>query len=291
MADTHGSDAAPCLPAGDLTVELEVAGLCLRLRGFPVAEEPFLPEHYPGFYRVGESAEAQLVVDCQLDDSGLLFPLPPKGDPPLVVVEEPEPSRIETRGNWHEGSFDLERGTGRVRFTSSAPLSFRMSLENFLRVAFANLLLRSDACLVHAAALVEADGRVDVYFGLSGSGKSRIVELCPERPALSDDLVVLRLDEAGALVAERVPFYGLFASTLRAEGRYAVRHLLRVEPGSRHRLASLSTALAAARLRACMPFLRADDPRPLELATRLVRAHPAETLDFADDPGFRELLG
>lgn len=290
MADRHRSDAAPCLPAGNLTIELEVAGLSLCLRGFPVAEEPFLPRHYPGFYRLGESGRAQLVVDCELDDSGLVLPLPPKDEPPLVTVEEPEPSRIETRGNWHEGSFDLERGTGRVRFTSNAPLAFRMSLENFLRVAFANLLLRSDACLVHAAALVEDDGRVDVYFGLSGSGKSRIVELCPERPALSDDLIVLRLDPAGALVSERVPFYGLFESTLRAEGRHAVRHLLRVERGDRHRLAPLPTPLAAARLRACMPFLRADDLRPLELATRLVRAHPAEALDFADDAGFRELL-
>lgn len=291
MSDPHDSDAVPGLVAGDLTVELDVAGLRLRLRGFPVAEQPFLPDHYPGFYRVGESGTAQLVVDCTLDDTGLLLPLPRDGEPPEVIVDEPAPSRIETRGNWHEGSLDLARGVGSVRFTSLAPLAFRMSLENFLRVAFANLLLRHEACLVHAAALLEGDGLVDVYFGLSGSGKSRVVELCPERPALSDDLVVLRLDGEEALVAERVPFYGLFPSTLRAEGRYAVRHLLRVQHGNRHELTPLPTSLAAARLRACMPFLRADDLRPLELATRLVRAHPVEALEFADDPGFRDLLG
>ena len=177
-----------------------------------------------------------------------------------------------------------------MRFCSAAPLAFRMSLENSLRVAFANLLLRHGACLLHAAALVEDDGRCDVFFGLSGSGKSRIVECCPERPALSDDLIVLRLDEAGALIAERVPFYGLFPSTLRAEGRYPVRHLLRIEGASSNARSPMPAALAAARLRACMPFLSAADPRPLELAARIVRAHPAETLDFAGAAGLSDLL-
>ena len=98
------SDATDRLPPGDLSIEVEVAGLCVRLRGFPVAERPFLPQHYPGFYHLSRGGPAQLVIDCVLDESGLdesglLLPLPSAGDPPPVEVAETSPGRIETRGN------------------------------------------------------------------------------------------------------------------------------------------------------------------------------------------------
>ena len=276
--------------AGEIDVDFEVAGLVLRLRGFPVAAEPFLEQHYPGFHRLDGAGPAALELEASLAEEGLLLPLPAEGEPPSVEVEEPEADRLRTLSHWHEAELDLAAGRGRVRFRSASEVAFRMSLENLLRVAFANLLLRREGCLVHAAAITTGDGRADVFFGLSGSGKSRLVELCRDRPALSDDMVALRLGPDGTLIAERVPFHGEFPSSLREGGRFPVRHLLRAQRGEVHELRTIPAALQAARLRACLPFLRPEDPRALDLAARLVAAHPAAELEFTDDAGFRRLL-
>jgi hypothetical protein len=277
-------------PAGELNVDFEAAGIRLRLLGFPVAAELFLEQHYPGFHHVGSQAPAALVLQASLSEQGLLVPLPPEGEPPVVEVEETRSGRLLTRSHWHEAELDFASGRGAVSFRTAEPTAFRMSLENFLRVAFANLLLRRGACLVHAAAVTTGDGRADVFFGLSGSGKSRLVELLPDRPALSDDMVALVLGADGTLVAERVPFHGEFPSGLREAGSFPVRHLLRAQRGEAHELRSIPAALQAARLRACLPFLGPDDERALELAARITAAHPAAELEFADDAGFLRLL-
>lgn len=285
-----GSDRRLARAASERAVDFEIAGAVLRLRPFPVEPSPFLEEHYPGFHRVDGTGPAELEVTVSLTEAGLLLPLPPSGEPPAVVVEESAPGRLSTRSHWHEAELELEAGRGAVTFRSLTRSAFRMSLENLLRVAFAKLLLRRGACLVHAAAVTTGNGRVDVFFGLSGSGKSRLVELLPDRPALSDDMVALVMEPDGELIAERVPFHGEFPSGLREAGRFPVRHLLRVQRGEVHELRRMPAALQAARLRACLPFLRPDDAGAMELAARIVAAHPAGELEFADDPGFLRLL-
>ncbi|MEM7244196.1 MAG: hypothetical protein AAF533_02565 [Acidobacteriota bacterium] len=277
----------PELPRAELSVTFEVAGVRVRLDRFPVAAS-FLEEHYPGFHVVDGADDVQLVVSCSLRLGEAVIPLPKDGSPALVPVDV-DGGRLLTRSHFHEAMLDLAAGHGEACFTTLGPHHFRMSLENLLRVTFANLLLERRACLVHAAALVDGD-IAHVLFGLSGSGKSRLVELVPERPTLSDDLVVLQVDEAEAAWSERVPFYGEHPPTERRGGRYRVATLSALERGDTHRREPLPRPLQVARLRACLPFLDPTDPRPLDLVRQLTESLDPKRLVFADDAGFWDLL-
>ena len=73
---TDASQMPERLPPGDLTVTFEVAGLRVRLDRFPVAEAPFLPHHYPGYYSLGEGP-ADLAVGCQVREGGTIVDTPP----------------------------------------------------------------------------------------------------------------------------------------------------------------------------------------------------------------------
>jgi hypothetical protein len=157
-----------------------------------------------------------------------------------------------------------------------------VALENLLRVAFANLLLRRDACLVHAAAAVEGEA-ARVVFGFAGAGKSRLARRAGARPLVSDDLVALVL-EAGRVFVERVPFFGEFPPEDRAPGRYRVLSLDALSPEGGPSLEPLPKAAAVARLAACLPFLDAAERRRLPLVTRLLEVVPARELRAGDDP-------
>ena len=61
---------------------------------------------------------------------------------------------------------------------------------------------------------MSAGGPIVGLTGGIGSGKSTVVQLSPQLPTLSDDLVVLLVRD-GRVVTERVPFYGLYPSTAR----------------------------------------------------------------------------
>ena len=275
------------LPRGELTVTFEVAGLRVRLDGFPVAEEPFLPHHYPGYYSLGEGP-ADLAVACRVREEGTVLDPPPPGGEPTVTVETPTPDRVETRSHWHEGELDYGSGRGEVVLTSLGYIPFRMSLENFLRVAFANLLLREGGCLIHAAGVVR-DGVAHVFFGLSEAGKSTVVELSQPHPALSDDLIAMRLG-GGGLLAERVPFFGLYPATEKHGGRYRVVNLLSLAKDARHEVRTLPKSLQVLHLRTSLPFLNPVEPRALDFIERVLEVIPVRELAFRKDPGFWALL-
>jgi hypothetical protein len=275
------------LPAGDLSVTFEVAGVRVRLDGLPVAERPFLPAHYPGFYSLAPGP-AELAVACRLREGGSILPLPPPGGEPSMEVKASGADLVSTRSHWHEAAFDCGAGRGELLLTDLRRAPFRMSVENFLRVAFANLLVRRGGCLVHAAGIVQ-EGRAYVFFGPSGAGKSTVTELSRPRPALSDDMIAMRL-EAGELRAERVPFYGVYPPTERHGGRYPVARLLRLVQDARHALEDLPRAVQVLELRAALPFLDPSDPRPLDVCGRAAAAVPVRKLRFARDAGFWDLL-
>jgi hypothetical protein len=205
-----------------------------------------------------------------------------------VEVAEPRDGAIETRSHWHEGELDLSEGSGWVLFTDLEILWFRISLENFLRVAFANLLIRRDGCLLHAAGIVR-DEEAYAFFGLSGAGKSTVTKLSRPSPALSDDLIALTL-RGSRLIAERVPFYGVYPPTERAGGRYPVRALLRLVKAEGHRLEEIPPSRQLLHLRSCMPFLNPASGAALDLAEKIVAAVPVRELHFARNAGFWELF-
>ena len=129
-----------------------------------------------------------------------------------------------------------------------------------------------------------------VFFGPSEAGKSTVVELSRPHPALSDDMIAVRL-EGGRLFAERVPFYGVSPPTERHGGRYPVANLLCLTKSERHEVRELPRALQVLHLRTSLPFLDPGEARVLDLVERVVDALPVRELRFARDPGFWELLG
>jgi hypothetical protein len=261
---------------GQGAVVFEVAGAALRLEGFEAPSPGFFDEHYPGFHRFDEESPVALTLRWSAEPGPPPVALPAPGAPPVVEVERSAEGSLATRSHAHDAQVDLAAGQGSVRFTGSSAVELRVALENLLRVAFANLLIEREACLVHAAAVV-VDGGASVLFGLSGSGKSALARRAAPRPLISDDLVALRL-EGDRVFVERLPFFGEFASEDRSPGSFEVLRLDALSSEGEPGLHALPRAAALARLGACLPFLSPSDPRRLELAARLLALHPARQL-------------
>src|SRR5205823_4169108 len=125
--------------------------------------------------------------------------LPAEGLPDYPLQITRDGSRIAIAGFWLRGEVDLARGDARARFAEKDAAG---SVENFLRVAPAHLLLPRRGFLLHACAAVDGDGAV-VAFGPSGAGKTTLASLAGDRPVISDDLVALAFvdDELRAIPA------------------------------------------------------------------------------------------
>jgi hypothetical protein len=184
---------------------------------------------------------------------------------------------------------DLAQGTGKLTLTSAIPLT---DLEHFLRVLVALLAFREGGLLVHAAGL-RSDGRVRLFIGQSGSGKSTVAALSPHALALNDDLIVLR--RAGETwVAFGTPFWNMEAD--RRQGQTASGPLSGIYRLAQDRdvyLENLSPAAATAELVANCPVINGS---PTHLAALLLRcrqladAVPVRRLHFRKDGSFWQLL-
>lgn len=248
--------------------------LATRYRRFPAlrkgvaAVEVRVLDHQPGGGCPADSEAAYRAMHAAPYVDGL-------PDYPLLV--ERTGDRLDVTSLHLRGWIDLQAGRGEgVCCTHD-----QGAAENFLRVAVARLLLPAGGFLLHACAVVSR-GEAVVGFGPSGAGKSTLAGFAGERPVLSDDLVVLRRDDAGRLHAVPTLFRDGGAPAL--EGGYPVRRLMRLRKGARDSTPSLRMLdrLEGAReLLAAMPFLT-DDPESAAGALALAD-------EAAANPGCAEL--
>ncbi len=198
-------------------------------------------------------------------------------DYPITIARSG--SVLQVRGWWLDGEIDLARGIGTARIATP---DLAGSLENFLRVAVAHLLLPDGGFLLHAAAVVlRDDARAVVAFGPSDAGKTTLAGLAGDgRRVISDDLVALRRLADGRLVVIPTLFRAGDAPA-RAQG-HPVGQLLRLRKGPALALRPLSPVRGAMEIVAAMPFVH-DDAGSSEMALALAA-------NAAADPGVAELV-
>ena len=185
-----------------------------------------------------------------------------------------------------QGEIDFAAGHGTLN------LAPQVSVENFLRVAYAWLCVQNDALLLHAAGLIRA-GQGYVFFGPSGAGKTTTSEIAAQSAAiLSDDLVIVRFRH-GQPYLYGVPFKGLLAEVLRANQSAPLKAMFRLQQSNKHYLEPLPRPLAVAELTASAPFIVRDSGLGSQLITlceRLTRSVPVQQLHFKRDDGFWEII-
>jgi hypothetical protein len=267
-------------------ISLHLAGWCIRLD----IEEPVLAgqaaRRYDAFLAAGDVPPC-LTVSVEVGGSGSDTRTGSNLELSLNRASDTGEYRMDAPG--FRASVDLAHGVGRLALASAIPLA---DLEHFLRVTVALLAFREGGLLIHAAGL-RSDGKVRLFTGQSGSGKSTVVALSPQALALNDDLIVLR--PAGeAWVACGTPFWNLEAD--HRDGQTAcglLAGIYRLAQDSQVYLEDLSPAAATAELVANCPVLNGSPAHLTALLLRcrqLADAVPVRRLHFRKDGSFWPLL-
>ena len=238
----------------------------LAIAGWRIRLDCSLPEVAEA---VAARYQAFVVPDGAANDAWVTVSL----DPDVPVGEWP--ARPMTR----QGAiclFDMPGAYGRIVLSSwQADLRLRREnsgnlLELFLKALIAYLAFRRGGLLFHAAGIL-VDGRVFLFTGESGSGKSTVVSLSPGRLALNDDLVVLRPDEQGWR-AYGTPFWNM-QTILRSSGQTAdgmVTGIYKLTQDQQDYLDPVPNVVAVSELMANCPVVNVD---PGELPTLAGRCH------------------
>lgn len=169
--------------------------------------------------------------------------------------------------------------------SSAAPLE---DLEYLLRIVVAVVAYSDGGLLVHGSALID-DGRVRLFVGQSGSGKSTVVALSQSRVALGDDLILLRPAGSG-WTAHGTPFWNPAAGKRRGEtGSGPLAGVYKLIKDREVYLEPMSPASAAAELLANCPVVNGVHsllPGVLARCKEVAAAVPVRALHFRKDDAF-----
>jgi hypothetical protein len=274
--------------AGDLFLDLRIAGLPFRLAGLEASQRAALSRRFAGFaVDPGVPHVARLEV---LSGSPRDFRSVDTRGWEYDLDLESDATTIEVAGLALAARLDREPLRARL-VTSAGAGQLCGVVENLLRLMAAHALLAQGGALLHAAGIAAA-GEALVFFGPSGAGKTTLSRLARSagREVLGDDLVALTFSRGEVRVAP-VPFGGDF----RAVGPGCtprVGGVLRLRQARDHKLVPLRPGSALAGLAACAPFVNRDRhavPALLANLEGLLRSVPARELHFAPRPGFLEL--
>ncbi len=280
------------VPEGRVSFDLTLGPLRLRLVDLPTTRAPFVEERYGAFAEpVLEGREADLTVQCRVEDRGVLVPLPPPGEITVLRVEREAEARFTLRSHWHEATIDLGTGRGTLLITERNWDLFGMSVENFVRVAFQLLAIEHGAFLMHTAAVLD-EGRCVFFFGPSGAGKSTATAFSEPRPALSDDMVLV--DVTGSEPrATTVPFFMVYPPEQRLRGAHPVAAALRLRQSRSDSLERLDGARAIATVSASVPYvheLGLPHHGLTELVARFCQTVPVAELEFTKSAAFWDVI-
>jgi len=282
------------LPAtfGSDHLEVSVAGVTARLTGLSADQKAQLAARYGIFSRARQSAEIDLTVDIRRS--------PRDGFLKVAGGREPETYRLLTKFEgdnllaWSyewAASIRFEERSATLVAATDERVVFDRVVENFLRVAFAHLVLAKGGLLMHAAGVVRG-GRAFVFFGPSGSGKTTTTVMSPGSLILSDDLLMIVRGGTG-FMASSVPFRGLVTPPATTDARYPLAGLYRLVKDGTDFLEDLGRPQAVGQVVQSLPFVtdRAESaPRILDVVSDLVAAVTVRKLHFRKDPGFWRVI-
>jgi hypothetical protein len=220
------------------------------------------------------------------------------------TASTPEYYRIVT--SWHGGmllatsyewsgwmdSDAREGGLALADIALADSFSFDRSIENYLRVVFAHLVVRRGGFLLHSAGLVR-DGHAWLFLGPSGSGKTTVTSLSPDALILSDDLTLVARDGDGVFRSSSVPFRGVFAPEYSTVESFPVAGFFRLVQSPDDRLERLEGARAVGDLVGSLPFVterREMLGEVLDLITTACRSIPVFRLYFTRSRNFWNVL-
>lgn len=267
-------------------LNLEIAALPIRLifYGADAARQMHWSEVYQAF-RSLNNASAPL-VEAIIEPGEPFLPFQP---PAWRVVTSFQDERIDILSHLERGWFDLNAGQGRLTLRPTG------NPENYLRVVYAWRCLAHDALLLHASGVIR-NGRGYVFFGHSGSGKTTLARLSSDALILSDDLVILKCEEADDRPIVRVfgiPFRGDLSEAPRANASAPLYGLYSLVKDDHHQLDRMERHEAVGRLASCAPFVMSQPQnaqRVLKLCDEITRRVAVQTLHFRRDPAFWSVL-
>jgi hypothetical protein len=198
----------------------------------------------------------------------------------------------DDRGVWQGESgalhvrFDTRsrKGLGRV---SVDPDGLVSAVDNTLRGIGARLLATGGLLLVHASGIV-VDGRLLVFYGPSGVGKTTAARLAAAAglPVAGDDLLIVdpqRAEGGGS------PFWGDGADLIPAVGWWPLHSLWRLRQSTVASRATLSGAAAVAELLCQVPLPVAHLPECLDGVVRLAEGVPHGRLDLPHPRSWQDI--
>ncbi len=261
-------------------VRIDIAGIAVAVEIEDDEMRAALCERYAEF--IIARAEPQVTVTVKVAAGARFVPL--RSGPWIIELDE-KGDRLNYRSHFDSGWMEIEAGKA---FLEIAP---EADIENFLRVLYARLCLREGGLLLHAAGVVRDEAGF-VFFGPSGSGKTTTARLSPGHTILSDDLVIVKIDDGGVRV-HGVPFRGDFADAPRVNRRADLRGLFTLVKAAEHAVSPLPPPEAIARLLSCVPFVMTDARRArraMEIGLQITERVPVRALHFRLDSGFWGLL-
>jgi len=259
------------------SVVIECANLPIRLWCDSPNFSQFIEERYSGFLSSSSDAVAEFEIELTL---------------PAVNVEHEDISVT-----WDSGQWWIERTDFRARWNPTTAHGLIQqtasiySLDSVLRIVHTLILARMGGFLLHASSAIR-NGRVFLFSGVSGAGKTTIVRLAPPNTSLlSDDIscVIHRRDSYNAV---GTPFYcelGRPGENLEAP----IKTLYLLAQGSENRTESLERAAAVRGLLENVLFF-ASDPELVEsvfeTACEFVEQVPVRRLTFVPETSVWDLI-
>jgi hypothetical protein len=261
---------------------LAIAGWRIRLESsLPVVDEA-VASHFRAFV-VPDGAANDARVTVSLD------PDVPAGEwPARQVTRQEDVCLFDMPGACGRIALDCWQGTVKL-----GRQNLGQNLEHFLKALFAYMAFHQGGLLFHCAGVLA--GRAAYLFtGESGSGKSTVVSLLSHRPALNDDLIVLRPD-GREWRAYGTPFWNV-QTTRRSSGQTAdgvVVGIYRLVQDQQVYLEPISSAIAVSELMANCPIVNTDPVELPALVSRcreLAQAVKVQRLHFRESPDFWTIL-
>lgn len=164
------------------------------------------------------------------------------------------------------------------------------TVDYFLRAVFALQAFEAGGFILHAAGVV-IEGKANVFFGHSGSGKTTVASLSPVGSVLNDDLLVF-LPQDQAWIVYGTPFTNPTQIAPSNKSARLAKLFLLVQDRTVY-LESLTESRALAELFACLPVISADSLRSLALLRRLqdiLAKYPVTGLHFTQDSSFWTII-
>ena len=171
-------------------VRVEVAGRCICLKVHPVrkrsskeADSSLLIDQIQNDYKVFLSTrEPAITIEINLTDKKYVNESSWAG---LTISG----SEIELTDDYLQSKIDLAKGYGVASISLGG---LKIGLGTLLRNLFTlTCLLLDEAIALHAASILK-EGRVYIFVGSSGSGKTTVAKLSKGYTVLSDDLAIIK---------------------------------------------------------------------------------------------------